>query len=266
LFVVAGSFPVSAQTQQQFDWCVNKGDAYTPDLAINTCTASIQSGRWSGQGLAWAYYNRGRAYAAKGDNDRAIADYNAALRLDPKFAFAYDNQGNAYHAKGDYHRAIADHNEALRLDPNFAHAYYNRGSAYAAKGDLDRAIADYNEAIELDSKYAAAYNGRCWARALTGRDLAQALADCNEALRLQPDDANTLNSPGLVQFKLSAFDRAITDYGPAIAKNAKDADSLYGRGVAKLRGGDTAGGEADIAAAKAITADIATIYAGYGVK
>jgi tetratricopeptide (TPR) repeat protein len=57
-------------------------------------------------------------------------------------------------------------------------------------------------------KSADAYNGRCWARALAGRDLDQALADCDGSLRLSPDDANGLNSRGLVQRKLGAFDRA----------------------------------------------------------
>lgn len=46
----------------------------------------------------------------------------------------------------------------------------------------------------------------------------------------------------------------------------KDANSFYGRGLAKLKAGDKAGGEADIATAKAIKADIAQLYAGYGVK
>jgi hypothetical protein len=64
-----------------------------------------------------------------------------------------------------------------------------------------------------------------------------------------------------VQFKLRAFDRAIADYGAAVAQNPKDASSLYGRGVAKLKSGN-----ADIAAAKAIKADISDVYAGYGVK
>ena len=123
-----------------------------------------------------------------------------------------------------------------------------------------------DQAIRIDPKFAAAYNTRCWVRAVIGRDLAQALADCNESLRLRPDDANVINSRGLVQFKLGAFDRAIADYGAAIARNAKSAGSFYGRGVAKLRSGDIAGGDADIAAAKAIRADIATVYAGYGVK
>jgi len=68
-----------------------------------------------------------------------------------------------------------------------------------------------------------------------------------------------------VQLKLGAFDRAIADYGAAVAKNPKDADSLYGRGMAKLKSGDRAGGEADIAAAKAIKPDIAEVYRGYGV-
>ena len=86
---------------------------------------------------------------------------------------------------------------------------------------------------------------------MDGKDLNGALADCSESLRLRPNDGNTLNSRGLVQFKLAAFDAAIADYNAAVAQNLEDADSLYARGVAKLKKGDTAGGNADIAAAKA---------------
>ena len=100
---------------------------------------------------------------------------------------------------------------------------------------------------------------------MVGSDLQAALADCNESLRLKPDDANTLNSRGLVQLKLGAYDRAIADYSAAIAQNAKDAGSLYARGIAKLKSGDTDAGNADIAAAKAIKSDVPEEYAGYGV-
>jgi tetratricopeptide (TPR) repeat protein len=61
--------------------------------------------------------------------------------------------------KGDTDRAIADYNEGVRLNPKYAVAFYNRGNAYSRKGDTDRAIADYSEAIRLYPKYALAF---CW--------------------------------------------------------------------------------------------------------
>jgi len=45
---------------------------------------------------------------AKGDSDRAIADYGEAIRIDPKYAAAYGNRGNAYRGTGDNERAIAE--------------------------------------------------------------------------------------------------------------------------------------------------------------
>src|ERR1700730_10781316 len=76
------------------------------DEEIAACTRVIQDGGTSAKNRAIAYYNRGIAYKAKGDLDRAIADYSEALRLDPKDAFAYTNRGSAYYAKGDLERAL----------------------------------------------------------------------------------------------------------------------------------------------------------------
>ena len=61
------------------------------------------------------------------------------------------------------------------------------------------------------------------------------------------------------------LDDAVADYDEALKLNPKQAGSLYGRGLAKLKKGDAGGGEADIAAAKAIQADIAEEFARYGV-
>ena len=57
----------------------------------------------------------------------------------------------------------------------------------------------------LDPNNARYFNSRCWNRALAGQDLAKALDDCNESLRLKPNDANVLNSRGLVQFEDRRF-------------------------------------------------------------
>jgi tetratricopeptide (TPR) repeat protein len=109
----------------------------------------------------FTYGDRGNAYARKGDYDRAIADYDEAIRLDPKYALGYNyyNRGNAYNRKGDYDRAIADYDQAIRLYPKHAKAYNNRGEAYEAKNDLDHAIADYDQALKLAPSLAEARQG-----------------------------------------------------------------------------------------------------------
>jgi len=120
---------------------VDKGNTFSPDLRISGCTAAIQSGRWSGKDLAWAFNNRCRAYNDNNETDRAIADCTDAIRLDPNYIAAYNNRGAEYQDKKDYDRAIADYNEAIRLDPNYAGAYDNRGIAYRTKSDYDRVEA-----------------------------------------------------------------------------------------------------------------------------
>src|SRR5262245_57853015 len=130
------------------------------DVAIAACTRAIESRTFSGRDLALLYFKRGIEWRAKGDLDRAIADYTEAIRLNPKLALAHNNRGNAWRDKRDYDRAIADFTEAIRLDPKFALAYNNRGNTWRDKRDYDRAIADLTEAIRLDPKYALAYNNR----------------------------------------------------------------------------------------------------------
>jgi tetratricopeptide (TPR) repeat protein len=96
------SFGSTAIAQQSRDrtWCDDQNS--TDDQTIAGCTAVIKSGRDSQHRLAVDYYNRGLAYRNKGDYDRAIADYNQAIRLDPKYAAAYNNRGRAYADKGDH--------------------------------------------------------------------------------------------------------------------------------------------------------------------
>ncbi len=65
--------------------------------------------------------------------------------------------------------------------------------------------------------------------------LEEALADCNEALRLAPNDPANLDSRGFTYLKLGRFEQAIADYDAALAHNPRDPGSLYGRGLARLR-------------------------------
>jgi len=259
--VVLAGASVSAQTPQERAWCEGE-DAVTIDQRIEGCSAVIKAARDRGDKLAETFNNRGIGYRLKGEHDRAIQDYNQAIRINAKFAAAYNNRGIAYDRKGDYDRAIADYDQAIKLKPS-AETYFNRGNAHLGKGHYDHAIDDYNQAIKLKPDFAAAFDNRCWARAVVGI-LKPALADCNEALRLMPSNPATLDSRGFIFLKMTNFDAAVSDYDAALQNNPKLAFALYGRGLARLRNDDPSG-EADMAAAKAIQADIAEEYARYGM-
>ena len=77
-------FPTTAAADD-WDTCGKQSG----DLAIAACSRAIDSRRYTGQSLAQLYTARGVAYQAKGDLDRAIADFNEAIRLDPKGALHY---------------------------------------------------------------------------------------------------------------------------------------------------------------------------------
>ena len=259
--LLVGGASASAQTAQERAWCEGE-DAVTIDQRIEGCSAVIKAGRERGEKLAEAFNTRGIGYRLKGEYDRAIQDYNQAIRINAKFATAYNNRAIAYDTKGDYDRAIADYEQAIKLKPS-AEAYFNRGNAHLGKSHYDHAIDDYNQAIKLKPDFAAAFDNRCWARAVVGI-LKPALADCNQALRLMPNNPATLDSRGFVFLKMTNFDAAVSDYDAVLRSDPKLAFALYGRGLARLRNDDPSG-EADVAAAKAIQADIAEEYARYGM-
>jgi tetratricopeptide (TPR) repeat protein len=102
-------------------------------------------------------------------------------------------------------------------------------------------------------------------RAIIG-ELKLALADCDEAIRLNPKVAAVYDSRGLTYLKMRQWQAAMADFTSALQLNPKLASSLYGRGLAKLRSGDLAGGKTDMAAAHAIEANIENVFAQYHVR
>src|SRR5262249_61952412 len=89
------------------------------------------------------------AYARKGDYDRAIENYDEALRLNPKHTNALYNQGNAYRHKGDYDRAIENYDEAIELNPKHVDAFSNRGLVRFYQGQFAAAVPDFFRAVKL---------------------------------------------------------------------------------------------------------------------
>ncbi|MDE5069512.1 MAG: tetratricopeptide repeat protein, partial [Trichodesmium sp. St4_bin8_1] len=64
-------------------------------------------------------------------------------------AYAYNNRGVVYDKQGKYDLAIADYNQAIQLNPKYAKAYYNRGLAYKAQRNIQKARSDFKKAADL---------------------------------------------------------------------------------------------------------------------
>ena len=181
MYTVGYSGPAIAQSPDR-QLCLGPD----PDVSISGCTAIIQSGNETEQNLAEAFYNRGVAYRQKGQLDRAIEDYDQAIRLHPNYVFAYVNRGGIYAGKEQWDKALEDFNRAIQLNPNFADAFYSRGAVYRHKGEYDRAIKDYDQAIRFNPNYAAAFYYRGVARRALGQQ-ARADADFAKATQLNPE-------------------------------------------------------------------------------
>jgi tetratricopeptide (TPR) repeat protein len=157
------------------------------DDALAACTRLISSKTLRGGELAQAYVSRGLIYIRfKADWDRAIADYDEALKLNPKFAGAYAGRAAANLRKGNIDRALPDLNEGLRLDPKSPGIHNVFGYYYNKKGDHERALTEVNEALRLYPQYLYAFSNRGEIYEKKG-EYTKALADFRMALSLDPD-------------------------------------------------------------------------------
>ena len=82
--------------------------------------------------------------------EKALADFNRAIELDPSLAGGYVGRANALNTMGRYHEAIEDYNRALSIDATIANAYVNRAIAHSHLNENEKAIADYEKGLELD--------------------------------------------------------------------------------------------------------------------
>lgn len=107
-----------------------------------------------------AYRNRGVAYFNKAEIDKAISDFDEALKLDAGDKMNYKNRGAALYMIGKTDSAIGDFDKAIMIDPDYGSAYYDRALAYAKKDDMDRALSDFDKAIKIKPDNIDAHLGR----------------------------------------------------------------------------------------------------------
>jgi tetratricopeptide (TPR) repeat protein len=291
--------PIAAEQAAAADDAVRAGNEIPATLAPDSPSTLDNPSDAAG------YARRGSASSARRDYERAMADYTRACELAPGEPEYPYQRGLVRLKLNQADLALADFDQAIKLKPNYVPALVARArlhtgshdapqsvaadldaadhalpdndfarlqlaSIYERVGDFPAAVRQYSKWIEshnfTDAHMGAALNSRCWARALWGQELNEALADCDRTIRERSGVAAYYDSRGLVHLRRGEFDRSIADYDMSLKLRPQTAWSLYGRGIAKLRTGRTAEARADIAAAQALQPSIAGEAATYGIK
>jgi tetratricopeptide (TPR) repeat protein/predicted aspartyl protease len=254
---------------------------------------------------AAALARRGAASAGRGDDEHALADLTRAVALAPNNPDYVYERGQVFLRRREPMKALEDFSAALQLRPDFIPALLGRAQLRIGTKNIAEAGADL-EAVDRiaakqadvrfglafdylhadllpsaiaqfdiwigahgeDAKMAIALSARCKARAMLGQDLPEALRDCNAAIsrsgKLQNPDF--LDNLALVRFRLGDYDRSIGNYDAALKIRPKNAWTLYGRGLAKLKKNNRGEGEADIAEAVKIAPGVADAYKRMGLS
>ena len=246
-----------------------------------------------------AYYCRGNSYGLIGEYEKALADFEKLVELNPDDGEAYFCRVLAYlsisanTAEMDESTVLADLDKAIELAPDFALPYGVRGafhmsspltyplaiadfetflslagdpSPYAdmrvdieqfleqtkleyssmlsasaenllQRGRIESAIAGFDQAIAVNPNNANAYNGRAMAYSALG-DNERAFADLTQAITLSPENARLYYNRGLAYEALEQPEAAISDYDEAIALEPNDTDFYNARGAAYAEMGE----------------------------
>lgn len=254
----------AVQLAQQWSLC-ESGMALVQDRIL-ACSAVVAASADDPARRAQALLQRGILRGDIEHDTRAIADFGRALRIDPTLVDVYIERAQLHYARSAYDAAVRDYEAALRLQPNHPMALQGRDAALRGEVDaLGNQLDAIAQALARQPSEPSLWNQRCWIRAVEGQELDYALADCNEALRLDPRHAAALDSRGLVHLKRGDNEAALADYEAALAVEPGRGHYLYGRGVARVRLGQTAAGQADLVAAERAEPGVTRLYQGYEI-
>lgn len=265
-----GQLVTERKNSQEAEWYYQSAVADS-DVAIELATADADSSA--------AYHTRGAARAALGDYDKAITDFDAAIRLNSETAINYLDRGLAKEALGEKDAAKADFEEAARIDGDLAKNYYKEGRGKNDGRAYTAAMDSFDKAIRLNPEYASVYSNRAISQNALGRRelrrknpekakyyLQGAIADCTEAIRLNPKYTGAYNNRGVAKRRLGHseadcgnsqeaerhYHAAIADLDKAIQLNPKHVKSHRNRGYVKEKLGQQEAAEADFEKAKAL--------------
>ncbi len=212
-----------------------------------------------------AYVSRSWSYSQVGEDAKALADAESALKLEPgsiparvRLSYLLAEQGKSERALGLVDETTSGGDERVALTA--AHA-----DVLEELGRPDEGLATFDAALKVKPGNPNLLNGRCWLKGEAKISLDTALKDCTKAIELSDDPAPALDSRALIYFRMGRMDDAMTDLDAVLTTSPDQSASLYLRGVIRTKRGDLTGAAEDLASARTIFPQIDKTYAKMGI-
>jgi Flp pilus assembly protein TadD len=241
--------------------------------------AFVQASYWKNSETLWnhtlavtgendvAHNNLGFLFLRRGELDKAISEFQAALDIRSRNTWTHyslgaaliqSNLGNALARKQLWDEAIDHLQEAVRLRPDYADAYFNLGSVLFQQGRTDQAIAQWQKTLAIRPTDAEAHRSVASALRKQG-NVKEAIAEYEQALNVVPEDSVALNN--LAWILATSSDATMRDGPRAVALAVKAVQASGGRDPNFLRALAAARAEAGQFAEAVVTAEAAKALA-----
>ena len=176
------------------------------------------------------WFNKGVVMQSRGRHEEALACYDRALAVNSQYSEAWSNKGISLESLGRLEDALACFDRALALNPQLPQAWFCKGTALIILRRPEEAPPCFDRAIALNPQYAAAWSSKGAVLARLGHH-EDALVCDDRALALKPQDPNTWSNKGKTLVSLARWEEALACYERSLAINSQDGAPWYDKGV-----------------------------------
>lgn len=195
--------------------------------AEEDCTLAIERNPF----IVDAYQVRGIARQTLKDLKGAIADYETGLKYLPEHKTFLMNKAVCEESLKEYDKAEATYEKLLSIYPKFDNAFLGRAQLRMSEGDTINALADINKCLDLSKNISSAYVMRAEIRMKHENDYKSALADMDEAIKLEPNYAGYFINRAFMKYNLDDYFGAMADYNYAVGLDPTNVTAHFNRGL-----------------------------------
>jgi tetratricopeptide (TPR) repeat protein len=213
-----------------------------------------------------AYHNRGNDRYKNDQPDKALQDFDSAIKINPEYSSAYANRSLIYLERGEMEKALKDYNRYMALlhprdargnllNELLSDSFKHRSLIYSRMNQYEKALADLNTAIELDPLNFDNYFKRALAY-MQLHDYAQAVKDFNLCEQSDPGNTDVINNRGVCYLRSGNLKYALDDFNKAISLNGMNASYYLNRAMVYYKLGQLVKAKQDAQMAAKRGADI----------